>query len=418
MRVVHLADCHLGFRGYQKLTSGGINQRESDVARTFTRTISQVIAIAPDLVVVAGDLFHSVRPSNPTLLHATREFARLATALPNTTIVVVAGNHDAPREAQVGCILPLFEMLGVHVVDREAKRLPFPDRDLSVLCVPDIPGIARPALVPDPAFKFNVLVLHGEVKGALPAGAGANLGEMPALEISHEEINTPDATPWDYVALGHYHVYRELAPNMFYAGSMDYTSTNIWGELHEERAAGRSGKGFAERNLVTGEQTFHTIASSRLFVDLPPIMGGGLSPAQIDEALAATFGSFPLDDNVARLVVHDVSRLLARELNAKLLRSYRKRALHLNLDFRQPESRVPAFMTESGQPSVLVPDYHEQALMEADMRETYGDENAPADYECASSLEGALELVATHFDASDPYGLDRYPPKFYPFEER
>ena len=39
----------------------------------------------------------------------------------------------------------------------------------------------------------------------------------------------------DYVALGHYHVYREIAPNAFYSGSIEYTSPNVWGELVEER---------------------------------------------------------------------------------------------------------------------------------------------------------------------------------------
>ena len=34
MRLVHLSDLHLGYRQYQRLTPGGINQREADVAAT------------------------------------------------------------------------------------------------------------------------------------------------------------------------------------------------------------------------------------------------------------------------------------------------------------------------------------------------------------------------------------------------
>jgi hypothetical protein len=33
LRLVHLADLHLGYRQYQRLTPRGINQREADVAQ-------------------------------------------------------------------------------------------------------------------------------------------------------------------------------------------------------------------------------------------------------------------------------------------------------------------------------------------------------------------------------------------------
>ena len=91
MRIVHLSDIHLGYRQYQRLTAGGINQREADVAGTFRRAIDAVIELRPDLIVVGGDVFHSVRPSNPSILHAFAQFSRLRSALPETVIVMVAG---------------------------------------------------------------------------------------------------------------------------------------------------------------------------------------------------------------------------------------------------------------------------------------------------------------------------------------
>ena len=39
MRLVHLADIHLGFRQYQRQTPAGINQREADVAASMRRTL-------------------------------------------------------------------------------------------------------------------------------------------------------------------------------------------------------------------------------------------------------------------------------------------------------------------------------------------------------------------------------------------
>src|SRR5690349_16188433 len=158
MRLIHLADLHLGYRQYQRLTPGGVNQREADVAATFRTAIDRVIALRPDVVVVAGDIFHSVRPTNQAILHAFLQFNRLRQALPDAVILLVAGNHDTPRAAETGGILQLFAQLGLSVVDREATRLSLPEKELSILAVPDVPGLIRPPLTPDPASRYNLLV--------------------------------------------------------------------------------------------------------------------------------------------------------------------------------------------------------------------------------------------------------------------
>src|SRR5919112_918323 len=232
MRLVHLSDLHLGYRQYQRLTPSGVNQREADIAGTFRRAVETTIALAPDLVLIAGDVFHTVRPTNTAIMFAFRQFARLRGALPNAEIVVVAGNHDTPRTSETGCILRLFVDLGLHVVDNEPQRIPLPALGVSVLAVPDVPGVQQLALEPDPAAVRNVLLLHGEVEGMLPKWA-APLDRAP-VEISTEQLG---AHRWDYVALGHYHVYRKVAPNAYYSGSIDYTSANAWGELVEEHSA-------------------------------------------------------------------------------------------------------------------------------------------------------------------------------------
>jgi predicted phosphodiesterase len=335
MRLVHLSDLHLGYRQYQRLTPGGVNQREADVAATFRASMDRVIALQPDLVVVAGDIFHTVRPTNQAILHAFMQFARLTRALPTTEIVLVAGNHDTPRSAETGGILQLFAQLGLHVVDREARQILFPQWDLSVLGVPDVYGQARPALKPNPDTKFNVMVVHGEVQGVLPAHLAS--GERAALEISHEELG---AARWDYVALGHYHVYREVAPNAYYSGSIDYTSANTWGELQEERTAGLTGKGFVERDLATGAHTFHPLVAARPLVDLTPVVARGLTVAEVDEQIRAAVESCDggIDDKIVRLLVRDVARHLPRELDHKVIREYKRRALNFQLDFRAPEA--------------------------------------------------------------------------------
>jgi DNA repair protein SbcD/Mre11 len=334
MRLVHLSDLHLGFRQYQRLTPAGINQREADVAGAFRRAVEKTIALAPDLVVIAGDVFHSVRPTNPAILHAFHQFARLTSALPGVPIVVVAGNHDIPRSAETGCILRLFVPLGVHVADGEPQRLHFPERDLSVLAVPDTPAARDASLTPDPAARHNVLLLHGEVEGMLPAHAAPV--DRAAVEISKEQLG---AHQWSYVALGHYHVYREIAPNAFYSGSVEYTSANAWGELTEERQGRLPGKGLVEHDLATGRHRFHHLPPSRPLLDLPPITARGMSSADLDAAVRERVEGAEggIDEKVVRLIVRDVPRHVVRELDHKALREYKRRALHFHLDTRRPE---------------------------------------------------------------------------------
>jgi hypothetical protein len=332
LRLLHLADLHLGFRQYQRLTPGGINQREADVARTFETAIDRAIETAPEVIVIAGDVFHSVRPSNPAILHSFIHFARLMQALPKTRVVMVAGNHDLPRSSETGCILQLFSRLGMDVVDREAQRISIPEYDLSVLAVPHS---TAPTLDPDPAFSHNVLVMHAEIEGMIPmAGATA---ERASLIIPQSAIDT---SKWSYVALGHYHVYRKLDENMFYSGSTDYTSTNHWGELHEERVSGIDGKGFVEWHFETRTALFRPLPRSRNFVDLPAISAEGLSVPEIDDQIRQHVDGFPggIDDRVVRLRLHDMPRHVARELDQRAIREYKKRALNFFLDIRRPEN--------------------------------------------------------------------------------
>lgn len=334
MRLVHLSDLHLGYRQFQRQTATGINQREADIAAVFRGVIDRVIALAPDVVVIAGDVFHNVRPPNPAILHAFAQFSRLMRELPSAIVVMVAGNHDAPRAAETGCILRLFTPLGIHVVDAGAERLSFPERDLSILAVPDT-GVRRTvALEPDDSVSCNVLVLHGEVAGILPPGAAH--GERTTVEITPEELQ---AGRWRYVALGHYHVFRQLAPNAYYCGSLEYTSANPWGELAEEKAAKLPGKGFLEFDLATGKRTFHPIKPARPLVDLPRIEGRGMTAADIDAAIRGNVARVAggIDDKIVRQVVHDVPRHVAREIDYALLRELKKRALHFHLDTRRPE---------------------------------------------------------------------------------
>ena len=366
MRLVHLADLHLGYRQYHRLTPSGINQREADVAFAFRGAIDQVIALQPDIVVIAGDIFHTVRPMNPAIIDAYQQFHRLSAELPDAVKIMVAGNHDRPRATETGCILNLFSRLGMHAVVDAPQRFTFPDRDLAILAVPDLPG-ALPPLTPDADAKYNVLVLHGEIEGMLPPHIARS--DRSTVEISREALAAPS---WGYVALGHFHVHREIAPNAYYSGSLDYTSANPWGELVEERAAGLPGKGFVEYDLDTATHRFHHVEPARALIDLEPIMARGLSAAELDAAIRDRVEQCDggIADRVVRLVVRDVPRHIVRDLDHKSLRDYKRRALHFHLDTRRPELlRLSASGAPGRRPTLLetVESYLARRPMDADL---------------------------------------------------
>ena len=332
MRLVHLSDLHLGFRSYERMTARGVNQREADVGRSFARAIDATIAQQPELVVIGGDIFHNTRPPNAALRHACAQFARLRASLPRTEVVVVAGNHDTPKMSDTGNAIGLFSLFGVHVVDGPAKVIDFPHLDCSVLGVAD--NLHRkPTLAPTGNRRFNVLLLHGEATGISPVNSPA-----AAKELSADDMH---ASEWSYIALGHYHVYREIAPNCFYSGATDYTSSNIWGERAEERERGLAGKGIVTRDLVSGAQVFHPIEPTRDIVDLPALSLLDFSADEASDAIGDAVASIPdsIDGKIVRLVVTDVPVHVARALDHRMLKDFRKRALHFHLVTQRPMTR-------------------------------------------------------------------------------
>ncbi len=332
MLIAHLADLHLGFRAYHRLAPGGLNAREQDVSQAFHAAVDAVVALRPDLVLVAGDIFHTIRPSNTAIADAFRQFARLAAALPGTPIVAIAGNHDSPRAVETGSILRLLnEIPGVTAVDDEARTVPLAALDASVLCLPHnaLASGRLPPLEPDPAAATNVLMLHATIGGDV---ARAKLGYASEYGGAPVDFGVLAPERWDYVALGHYHIATELAPNTWYAGSTERTSTNIWAETSE--------KGFVAFDTATGRATFHTVPT-RPVVDLPRLSAAGLTATEIDARIRALADGIPggLAGRIVRLVLADIPRELFRELDQRQLRELKATALHFHVDARRPEVR-------------------------------------------------------------------------------
>jgi DNA repair exonuclease SbcCD nuclease subunit len=324
VKFAHTADWHLGFRQFDRTTGGGINAREADVALALRRLVDDLVAQQPDVVLVGGDVFHHVRPTNGAILTLFDHLTRLRQELPHAAIVMAAGNHDTPRSTETGCILQLVERLGVHLAMFEPKVIPLPG--VTVTAVPS--DAATQIVKPDPAAELNVLVIHGDVPGY---GAPA-----PADAVDPDEL---ERMGWDYVALGHYHVAAQVGRQMWYSGSLEYASTNPWGEIQKQNELGVDGKGYL---LVEPPcpPVFRPIGPTRRFVDLAPIEGTDKSAVELEAEIASRMAETAIDGEVIRLVVREVRRAVKKDLARTRIREWQGRALHFQLELRTSECEM------------------------------------------------------------------------------
>ena len=370
MKLAHLADLHLGFRQYYRQNAQGINQREADVTAAFRRAFDAVTAARPDLIVIAGDLFHSVRPTNLAILEAFARLRILRESLPESPIVIIAGDHDTPRAVETGSILKLFEAVeGVYTVTHEVRELVLEALDCTVLCVPHAALAHRPTLVPQSRARFNVLLMHGRLQGMVAWESASP--EYADRLIEPGELH---AESWSYVALGDYHVAHQVRENAWFSGALDYVGTNPWGQLADEARQGRPGKkGWLLVDLADGARVeFRPVELARRVIDLEPVHAAGLGAEEIDAAIAQRVGAVRggIADQIVRQLVYDVPRPVVRDLDHARIREWKAHALHFHLDLRRP---LPARDVGVGAPGrrqtlpEIVIDYLSRRPLDADV---------------------------------------------------
>lgn len=317
MTIAHLSDTHLGYRAFTKTDPRGLNQREVDVVETFRRTLDIIASRNPDIVVHSGDFFDKVRPSNLVIIAAFRALADFQKSRKDRPFIIVAGNHETPRVADTGSILRLFESIGgITVFDRASRgdnRSVLDDLDTEIVAVPTVQleSDDRVRLRPESNCKHSILVMHGMARGVI-----RDAGEF---DVAETEPNR-----WTYIALGDYHVHRAWGRNCCYAGSTDFTSTNIWEEI-------ATPKGWVWFDTAVGELEF-VPGTTRPVIDLPRIEGKELTGAQITERALAQAQWNPDDRPIVRQVVTDVRPETRATIDFAAIRDATETALYYHLD--------------------------------------------------------------------------------------
>lgn len=201
MRLLHIADIHIGVAGH------AFGERAVDLRDRIQKAFARALKLAPerdcDLVVVAGDLFDSNRVGQSTVQRAVNAMEDALQQAPGLHIILIPGNHDCLGEGSV-YHAPEFDTPGERfhlITDPEGETVQFPDLDAAVHAVPYVCSFNQRSvsmlerMEPDPDMSFNIGVVH--------AGHPEQYyGEKAAPEVTADDIAE---SGMDYIALGHIH---------------------------------------------------------------------------------------------------------------------------------------------------------------------------------------------------------------------
>ena len=228
MKFFHLSDLHIGL----KLFNRDLREDQEYILRQITDI---AVREQPEAVVIAGDIYDKAVPSAEAVEVFDRFIAGLNAALPDTAVMMIAGNHDSgPR---INCFRSVLSRQNVYMIGQpprvegeQIERVVLEDEfgPVNFYLLPFV----RPSMVKqltgvdengnnlsydetlrrligreeiDPSQR-NVLVSH---QFYLPAGTHAEDVERMDSEIrtvgNIDQVSADILEQFDYAALGHIH---------------------------------------------------------------------------------------------------------------------------------------------------------------------------------------------------------------------
>ncbi len=312
MKIIHLADSHLGFSSYSRLDEHGRNRIEEMVYSGFDQAVEKIIELRPDAVVHAGDVFHHVRPKIKPLVVFQRGLMRLMKE--DIPVIIISGNHDAPKSFSSTSPFRLFEDLrGVHIAQRyQYERIEVGDHYFHC-----IPFCLEPQ---DYLTEFekiersgrDVLVMHGLVE-SLQNKKMRSVGE-------HELKDSFLKSDFDYIALGHFHGQAQISQNAWYSGSLEYFN---FGEAQDE-------KGMLLVDLESGKAESVPV-KPRYMIDHPAIDCGGMRSEEIAQCLMQLCSEDEIREEMVRITLKNLSRAAYRSIDQTRLNKLGASALYFKI---------------------------------------------------------------------------------------
>lgn len=256
MKIIHCADVHLDSPMTSFLTPEKAKERRQEILRTFLKMIDYAAAHQIHHILIAGDLFDS---RNVTAVTRNAVLAAFADH-PDICFYYLAGNHDSDAlsaaEEEMPANLKLFgeDWTSYALDDEKNMRIALTGAELT--------GENREALLhslcPDPR-HVNLVMLHGALAeyDAKDREEGIPLSRLRGRGI-------------DYLALGHYHEYRE--------GRIDPRGKYCYAGCLEGRGFDECGpRGFVVVDI--DDETYHVTTefvpfAARLVLEVPVDVSG------------------------------------------------------------------------------------------------------------------------------------------------
>lgn len=228
MKLFHLSDLHIGL----KLFNRDLREDQEYILRQITDI---AVREQPQAVVIAGDIYDKAVPSAEAVEVFDRFIAGLNSALPDTAVMMIAGNHDSgPR---INCFRSVLSRQNVYMIGQPPR---VEGEQIEKVILKDESGpvnfyllpFVRPSMVKqltgvdengnnlsynealhrligreeiDPSQR-NVIVSH---QFYLPSGTDAEAVERMDSEVrtvgNIDQISADILEQFDYAALGHIH---------------------------------------------------------------------------------------------------------------------------------------------------------------------------------------------------------------------
>ncbi|HIX48692.1 MAG TPA: exonuclease SbcCD subunit D [Candidatus Mediterraneibacter caccavium] len=228
MKFFHLSDLHIGL----KLFNRDLREDQEYILRQIT---DLAVREQPQAVVIAGDIYDKAVPSAEAVEVFDRFIAGLNAALPDTAVMMIAGNHDSgPR---INCFRSVLSRQNVYMIGQppraegeQIERVTLEDEcgPVNFYLLPFV----RPSMVKQltgvdengnnlsydetlrrligreeiDLSRRNVIVSH---QFYLPAGTHAEDVERMDSEIrtvgNIDQVSAEILEQFDYAALGHIH---------------------------------------------------------------------------------------------------------------------------------------------------------------------------------------------------------------------
>ena len=320
MKIIHFSDTHLGYGEYSKVDpASGINQRELDVNAAFRQAIDIILKKKPDLVIHAGDLFDSPRPSNRAIHTALSELQRLSNA--GIPTVLISGNHSTPRVAASCSIFEAITILpNMHpIYKKQYEKIIIGDAAVHVvphtssdteLCA-ELDKVKKDAKV-----KYNILGLHVGITW----DDVYKMGEFNELIIPGKVLSKLKG--FDYIALGHWHKFfpLEKIPNAHYSGSTERFSF---------REAGYP-KGIVFVDLAEHKAELIPI-EVREMIKLDPLNCSGKTATEVLEMINKLKEKSKIDGRIIQLKLENLARSTYVQLDLKHIRELFTEAFHVDI---------------------------------------------------------------------------------------